>query len=87
MNAFVICPLCPHILGARPLVVPSEEEVRIELLSEDRVMTATIDGQVAFPVIYKDSVTVKKSEVLTKLVSLRDRSFYDIAREKLSWKM
>jgi NAD+ kinase len=87
MNAFVICPLCPHILGARPLVVPSEEEVCIELISEDRVMTATIDGQVAFPVMYKDSVTVKKSAVLTKLVSLRDRSFYDIAREKLSWKM
>jgi NAD+ kinase len=87
MNAFVICPLCPHILGARPLVVPSEEEVCIDLLTKDRVMTATIDGQVAFPLIYKDSVSVKKSAVRTKLVSLRDRSFYDIAREKLSWKM
>jgi NAD+ kinase len=87
MNAFVICPLCPHILGARPLVVPSEEEVRIDLLSKDRVMTATVDGQVAFSLNYMDRVSVEKSAVLTKLVSLRDRSFYDIAREKLSWKM
>jgi NAD+ kinase len=87
MNAFVICPLCPHILGARPLVVPSEEEVRIDLRSEDRVMTATVDGQVAFPLKYMDRVSVDKSAVLTRLVSLRNRSFYDIAREKLSWKM
>jgi NAD+ kinase len=87
MNAFVICPLCPHILGARPLVVPSEEGVSIDLRSRDRVMIATVDGQIAAPVRYMDRVSVEKSAVITRLVSLRDRSFYDVAREKLSWKM
>ena len=86
MAAFVISPICPHSLGARPLVVPSEESVKIKVLSDHRQIIGTIDGQMAVDLEYMDEIHVEKSAVVTKLISLGKRSFYDIVSEKLSWK-
>ncbi|HEB30426.1 MAG TPA: NAD(+)/NADH kinase [Spirochaetes bacterium] len=86
MSAFVICPICPHSLGARPLVVPSEERVMIKIMSEDMEIMGTIDGQVAFDLEFMDEVYIEKSKTVTKLVSLGTRRFYDIVNEKLYWK-
>ncbi|MBN2325351.1 MAG: NAD(+)/NADH kinase [Spirochaetes bacterium] len=86
MRAFVISPICPHSLGIRPMVVPSEETIRIRVISKDREINATLDGQVAFELKDADEVRVTRSEMITRLISLGKRSFYDIVREKLSWK-
>jgi len=86
MRAFVISPICPHSLGVRPLVVPSEETIGIRVMSKNREIMATLDGQVALELRHTDEVRVKRSETITRLVSLGKRSFYDIVREKLSWK-
>lgn len=86
MRAFVVSPICPHSLGVRPMVVPSEETIRIRIMSRDREITATVDGQLAFEINHTDELKVSRSQTITKLVSLAKRSFYDIVREKLSWK-
>ena len=86
MRAFVISPICPHSLGVRPLVVPSEETIGIMVMSKNREIMATLDGQVALELRHTDEVRVKRSGTITRLVSLGKRSFYDIVREKLSWK-
>lgn len=85
-EAFVICPICPHSLGARPLVVPPSEDITVRILSMQRQVIITVDGQVAFDVQDSDEVRVSRSETVTRLISLGNRSFYDIVREKLSWK-
>jgi len=86
MEALIITPICPHSLGTRPLVVSSNEVVKIAILSSNREITGTIDGQVVVDLKYKDEVIVKKSKVITKLVSLGKRGFYDVMREKLNLK-
>ncbi len=86
MQAITITPICPHSLGARPLVVPATEGIRIRVLSRNRAVTATVDGQVAFEMKEKDEVAVLRSTTVTRLVSLGKRSFYDIVREKLAWR-
>ncbi len=85
-EALVICPICPHSLGARPLIVPPREVINVRILSTQRKVIITVDGQVAFDVHDGDEVRVSKSETVTKLISLGNRSFYDIVREKLAWK-
>jgi NAD+ kinase len=86
MEAFVISPICPHSLGARPLVVPAEERVKIRVLSDNRQIVGTIDGQMAVDLLHMDEVCVEKSQKVTKLLSMGNRDFYDIVSEKLSWK-
>ncbi|MFW6138525.1 MAG: NAD(+)/NADH kinase [Spirochaetota bacterium] len=86
MKALVISPICPHSLGARPLVIPTEDSIRIRVVSKHREINATIDGQVAVDTGYMDEIKVEKSDTVTRLVSLGKRSFYDIVRQKLYWK-
>jgi NAD+ kinase len=86
MSAFIMSPVCPHALGVRPLVVPSEEVIRVKVLSKKRVMTATIDGQIAVELEDHDEIHVLCSDYVTRLISVGKRSFYDIVREKLAWK-
>jgi NAD+ kinase len=86
MNALIISPICSHSLGARPLVVPSGDIVRVKVLSKNRAVTATVDGQIGIELRDGDEIRVLRSKTLTKLVSVGKRSFYDIIREKLAWK-
>lgn len=86
VDALVICPICPHTLGVRPVVLPTSEGLRIRVLSKDREVIGTVDGQIAFDLEYMDEVFVKKSDVVTKLVLVDGKSFFDIVSEKLSWK-
>jgi NAD+ kinase len=86
MEAFVITPICPHSLGARPLVVPSNKEVKVNILSDHREIVGTVDGQIAVQLRYNDKIYIRQSQVVTTLISLNKRSFYDIVSAKLSWK-
>ncbi len=86
MKAFVISPICPHSLGARPLVVPSNEEVKVKIMSDHREIMGTVDGQIAVKLKCNDEIFIRQSKVVTTLISLNKRSFYDIVSEKLSWK-
>jgi NAD+ kinase len=86
MNAFIVNPICSHSLGARPLVVPSEDTVRVKVLSKNRAVTGTVDGQIGIELRNGDEIRVLRSKTVTKLVSVGKRSFYDIIREKLAWK-
>jgi NAD+ kinase len=85
-NALVINPICPHSLGVRPLVIPADREIKISAVSNERSVTATIDGQIAHELEPGDEVRVTRSDTVTSLVSIGTRSFYDIIREKLFWK-
>ncbi len=37
-----IVPICPHTLNARPIVVPSTEEIRVR--TGDKLLSVSIDG-------------------------------------------
>lgn len=86
MKSFVITPISPHTLGARPLVVPSDELIKVRMLSENRKIVGTVDGQIALDLDSMDEIHIKRSERITKLISFGKRRFYDIVREKLAWK-
>ena len=86
MSAFILSPVCPHALGVRPLVVPSENVIRVKVISQRREVTATIDGQTAVELEDRDEIHVLRSDSVTRLISVGKRSFYDIVREKLAWK-
>lgn len=82
-----ICPICPHTLTNRPLIIPSDKAIRIKTkpITRTRDICATIDGQVAVNLAFDDTIVIKKSPRKLKLVVSPDRSYYQVLREKLSW--
>jgi len=83
LDIIIITPVCPHTLYARPVVISHDQSVKVVLLSDTGEVMLTVDGQDGFPLKEKDEIIVKKSSLTTKLIKLRNRSFYDILREKL----
>lgn len=83
LNAFVIVPICPHTLTARPIVIPDNEVVSI---CSDKNLTnyvVSTDGQEFYE--FAKEIEIKKSCYSTKLALLKDVEFYSVLRNKLHW--
>ncbi len=80
-KAFILTSICPHSLSQRPLVLPVDFD--IEFKSEDAI--AVIDGQNYYDLDEFDRVKISMAEKRAKLISHKDRNYFDILREKLNW--
>lgn len=83
LNAFVIVPICPHTLAARPLVVPDTELITICTDDHAAKYFLSADGQ-EFSEFHSE-VNIKKSSYKVKLVLLEGVEFYSVLRDKLHW--
>jgi NAD+ kinase len=84
LELMIVTPICPHTLYARPLVIDRESVVRVELLATQAEVMLTIDGQSGFQLVPRDQVVVRKAPFNAKFMKLKQRSFYEILREKLT---
>jgi len=85
MNAVVITPICPHMLSNRPIVVPDELDIEINVLARNQEIFLTLDGQEGLPVGERDRVCVKKSAESVLLIQSPNKNYFDVLRRKLKW--
>jgi len=83
--AIILTPICPHTLSFRPMVISSESEVRVHLLTGGEEVYLTIDGQRGELMKKDDTVTVCQSDLKFHLVSSPRRNYFDLVKEKLRW--
>jgi len=84
-DCIIITPLCPHSLSVRPLVISSGEALSVEVVEDGERSLITIDGQKGCPVMVRDVIEFKRSELVTRLIVNKDYNFYDLVRNKLRW--
>ena len=82
LDAIVVVPMFPHTLTSRPLMVPSDCEIRIGVGQDARV---SCDSQVDFSLKRGDEVRIGKAPAPLRLVYSLGHSFYDSCRSKLDW--
>ncbi len=85
MHALLLVPICPHTLTNRPLVLPEAVGVRVILNSQNEDVYLTLDGQVGFPLQYRDQVEVQRADQQITLIASPKKNFYEILRSKLKW--
>ncbi|HEX2094176.1 MAG TPA: NAD(+)/NADH kinase [Longimicrobiaceae bacterium] len=85
VDCIIATPICPHTLGVRPLVLPAEETVSVEVLSPSGELLLTIDGQEDARLAPGDRVVVRRSPVPVRLVRFPGQSFFSTMRRKLGW--
>ena len=80
----LVTPICAHSLHAKPLVMGRDRivSVRIGKLSR-KTAYLSVDGGRAFKLCGGDTVEVRRSKSVTRLVRLTDHSFYEIINQKL----
>ncbi len=82
VQALIITPICPHTLSARPLIVPGDETVEIEIESDGGEVRLTVDSASSFTLLSDDRVIVRRSEFVTRLVILDHATFYRKVRDR-----
>lgn len=79
----IITPICAHEMGSRCIVASDKRTVTVEMVRNARRNGyVSVDGGKAVRLNMGDVATIKKSHLETKLVRLKDRSFYDVVNAK-----
>ena len=79
----LITPICAHDVMSRCIVASDKRVITVELTHNARRNAyLSVDGGKALRLNLGDVVTVRKSHLETKLIRLKDRSFYDVVNMK-----
>ena len=79
----IITPICAHDVGSRCIVASDKRVITVNMVHNARRNAyVSLDGGKAFRLNMGDVVTIKKSQLETRLVRLKDRSFYDVVNAK-----
>ncbi len=79
----LITPICAHDVASRCIVASDQRTVTVELVQNARRNAfLSVDGGKALRMNIGDVATVKTSHLRTKLVRLKQRSFYDVVNVK-----
>ncbi len=79
----LITPICAHEVGSRCMVASEKRIITVGLTRNARRSAyLSADGGKALRLNMGDVATVKKSTLTTKLIRLKERSFYDVVNTK-----
>lgn len=85
MELFVATPMCPHMLTARPAVMPASDMLRVVIDgNNENYALVTLDGEIVGKIEDSDEVIITKSEYKTKIIKIKKQSFYNVFTGKLS---
>jgi NAD+ kinase len=85
IDAFVITPICPHMLTNRPLVIPDSSRIDLDFAPAQEPVYMTLDGQMGFQLDATDHVTITKSVNRVALIRPPTKTYFEILRSKLRW--
>ncbi len=84
LEAFVLTPICPHTLSARPIAVNSRSEIEINLIQADDARVH-FDGQQHADMQVGDRVVIQRAENTVRLLHPENHNYYHTLRQKLHW--
>ena len=82
-HSILITPICSHDVASRCIVASDKRVITVELTRNSRRNAyLSADGGKTLRMNMGDIATIKKSDLTTKLVRLKKRSFYDVVNVK-----
>ena len=83
-DSFVLTPIAPHNLNARPLVIPDDTEIQLKVNGREEHYLISLDSRIS--TLHNSTVvTIKKADFEIKMVELLQESFIDTLRKKMLW--
>lgn len=84
-GAITICPISPHSLTMRPLVLSSNQEIIIKADSLHSEIRISCDGQRVYHIPPPIEIKIVKSEKPLKLIHTSVTTYFQTLRNKLLW--
>ncbi|WP_139958635.1 NAD kinase [Flavicella sediminum] len=83
-NNFVLTPIAPHNLSARPLVIPDSTNIKLKVIGREKEFFLSLDSRVS-TVEFETEITLKKASFQIKIIQLNQQTFIETLRSKLFW--
>ncbi len=83
-NSFVLTPISPHNLNARPLVISDSTKIEISVSGREEFHLLSIDAKI-FTVKNETKIFVEKSNFDIQVASINNYNFYKTLKDKLLW--
>lgn len=85
VDAIVITPISPHTISNRAIVLPTDQQIQIQYLSNGNPIDVNFDGISQFELATGDVLKIGKSEKTFNLVNLTRHDYFSTLRTKLGW--
>lgn len=83
-NSFVLTPIAPHNLSARPLIIPDSTEIQLKVSGREEQHLVSLDSRIA-TLDNGTIITIRKADFKIKMIDLLDESFLKTLRKKMLW--
>lgn len=80
----ILTPICPHNLSMRPLVVPNEAEISLQVESRSRDFVLSMDSRIQ-KIGDGHRLMIKTHDTKLNVVTLNGHNYYETLRNKLMW--
>ena len=81
---FVLTPIAPHNLNARPLVISDEKKIEISINGRESEYFVSADSKI-FSVSIDSKLNISKAQHVLKMIEFEEDSYINTLREKLMW--
>ena len=85
VNAMLVTPICPHLLTIRPILLPGDSTVSVQVVGVPNEIYLTVDGQEAVQLKLNDRVHLQRSEASVRLLRHSPNGLFSVLRSKLKW--
>lgn len=84
IGGWVMVPIAPHTLSNRPVVLPSDSEIAVEIVA-GKDASANFDMQTLTSLMHGDRIVVRRSPHALRLLHPVGWNYFDTLRKKLHW--
>lgn len=84
VKCFVITPIAPHNLNARPLVINDDTVIKLKVSGREENFLVSLDSRIA-SINASTVLTIQKTAFQIKMVEIPEETFLKTLRKKLLW--
>jgi len=84
VKGFVITPIAPHNLNARPLVIPDNTEIKLKVSGREEQYLVSLDSRI-LSINNNSELFIRKNHFSINMVEFPNESFFKTLRKKLLW--
>jgi len=84
-KAITLSPISPHSLTVKPIVLSSEQVIKLRAFSPHKDIQVSCDGQRVYKFAPPFEIVIKKSDRSLKLIKTSLTTYFETLRKKLLW--
>lgn len=83
ISCLCVTPICPQFSFARSILFPDTAVIEVKhICRREKALYLTLDGRMNFELMRNDVVRITKSDRVTSIVRVKERSFYDKLKQR-----